>query len=122
LWQELANDVGTRHASSLARNVDGFVRCLRRSAARPIEALPAKCPGFCRDECLVISMVAASQHGSCPALKACAFALLQSVLLDEPMDAAAVLADRLAMAGQVLSLDAICEVAALVAPPPHRAN
>lgn len=45
-------------------------------AVRPVTVLPVSALGFCRDECLAISLVAACQHDACPALRACACALL----------------------------------------------
>ena len=60
-------------------------------------------PPFCRDECLAISMVAAAQHSACPAIRACAVALLGSSKIDEAMQGAEEFALRLKKADQVLS-------------------
>lgn len=112
--QTYANVVGHERAEAIVTDLGGFARCVCRAAQRRIETLPAGCPGFCRDECLAISIIAASQHGACPALKACAFALLASSEVCATLDAATSLADRLRDAGQVLSLDSVCNAAALV--------
>ena len=46
------------------------------------------CARFCRDECVAISMIAACQHHACPAMRACAFALLGCSMIDEVVDVA----------------------------------
>ena len=70
------------------------------------------CAGFCADECMAISLIAASQHHRCPAMRACALALTGSDLVDPVIDAANAFADALQDADQRLSQDA---VAALMA-------
>jgi hypothetical protein len=42
------------------------VRTIKNKARREIEVFPMGCKGFCRDECIAISMVAACQHDACP--------------------------------------------------------
>ncbi len=39
------------------------------------KSVTGDCAGFCRDECLAVSMIAACQHNTCPAMRACAFAV-----------------------------------------------
>ena len=68
-----------------------------------IEVSPSGCRRFCRDECLAISMVAACQHSSCPAFRACAVALLGSNEIEEAIDCADGFARRLKEANQMLS-------------------
>ena len=51
-------------------------RFLHRSSCRRIETDPSGCAGFCRHECIAISVVVACQHDACPTLRACALALL----------------------------------------------
>lgn len=113
--QEFANAAGTERADALVDGLIEFAKAARCSAGRRIETLPAGCPGFCRDECLAISIVAASQHGSCPALRACVFALLASNSLDETVEAARAFACDLAKAGQILSPHSVCNATAMVA-------
>jgi hypothetical protein len=122
LWQEIANQIGSDRASPIASDVTCFARAIDKSACRPLEILPPGCPGFCRDECLVISMVAASQHGSCPALRSCAYALLHSVMLDEPIRTAEVLGHHLRCVGHILSPNAICEATHFIPCPFQRPN
>ncbi len=116
-WQELADACSPEHADPLLRDLSRFVRAVQNSAGRRIEVYPAGCPGFCRDECLAVSMIAASQHGSCPALRACAYALLQSNSLDWPLHAAGQFARRLAHHGHILSSAAVVNAADFVAIP-----
>ena len=108
-WQDFANTAGADRATELVARLSMWVRAVRRCAGRRIETYPAGCPGFCRDECLAISMIAASQQNACPALRACAFALLGSNQLDEPLRTAAVFAEELTAAGQVLALSSVCD-------------
>ena len=108
-WQGFANAAGPDHATALVAELSIWCRAVRKCAVRRIETYPEGCPGFCRDECLAISMIAASQTGACPALRACAFALLGSNQLDEPLEAAAHFGHGLARAGQVLSALSVCD-------------
>ena len=89
-----------------------WVRAVRASASRKIEYYPFGCAGFCADECMAISLIAASQHHRCPAMRACALALTGSDLVEPVIDAANAFADALQDADQRLSQDA---VAALMA-------
>ena len=77
-----------------------------------IEYSPVGCPGFCADECLAISLIAASQHQRCPAMRACALALTGSDAIDPVLNAANGFADALQDADQRLSPEG---VAALMA-------
>ena len=61
---------------------------------------------------MAISLIAASQHHRCPAMRACALALTGSELVEPVIDAANAFADVLQDANQRLSQDA---VAALMA-------
>ncbi len=70
--KELGNDTARKAVTDLA----SWVNAVRISTLRDIRLLPARCPSFCRDECLAVSLIAASQHQACPALQACAYALI----------------------------------------------
>lgn len=117
-WQtafsEFAGCVGVDHAKKLVPGLSNWVRAVRGSAARPIEISPRSCNGFCRDECLAIAMVAACQHSACPALKACAFALIGSSNVAPALDAAEEFALHLRQADQILSPGSICNAAAFM--------
>ena len=75
--------------------------------------LPETCVGFCRDECLAVAMIAASQHKTCPALRACAFALVEHSGVDEVVEQSERFALTLSAVGQVLSPNFIVNAAAL---------
>ncbi len=84
-----------------------WVRAVRASASRKIEYYPFGCAGFCADECMAISLIAASQHHRCPAMRACALALTGSDLVEPVIDAANAFADALQEADQRLSPEAV---------------
>jgi hypothetical protein len=119
-WQyafdEFAGHIGIDSAKTLMPGLSNWVKAVRGCARRPIEIAPRGCARFCRDECLAIAMVAAGQHSVCPALKACAFALIGSADIGVAMGAAEEFADNLRRADQILSLDSICNAAAFVPP------
>ena len=92
-----------------------WVSAVDSAAHRSIEVFPAACGSFCRDECLAVSMIAASQHQTCPALRACAFALAESMRLEAVTETAQGFADALLGLDQVLSPGSI--VSALAAMP-----
>lgn len=117
-WQtafsEFAGCVGIDNAKTLVPGLSNWVKAVRGSAQRPIEISPRSCNRFCRDECLAIAMVAACQHSACPALKACAFALIGSSEVNRALDAAEEFAHGLRRADQILSLGSICNAAAFM--------
>jgi hypothetical protein len=113
-WQELAQACRSTEADKLLVRLAVFVETVEAASSRRIDVLPTGCPGLCRDECLAVSILAASQHGACPALRACAFALLEVSHMDRPLQAATAFADELRCAGFVLSAQSVCNSAALM--------
>ncbi len=111
-WTAYARALGTERAKRAVTELACWVRAVRATASRRIEYSPVGCPGFCADECMAISLIAASQHHRCPAMRACAAALTGSELVDPVLDAANAFADVMQEADQRLSPDA---VAALMA-------
>jgi hypothetical protein len=111
-WNEYHRLLGTERAKRAVTELACWVRAVRASAYRKIEYSPFGCAGFCADECMAISLIAASQHHRCPAMRACALALTGSELVEPVIDAANAFADVLQDANQRLSQDA---VAALMA-------
>jgi hypothetical protein len=111
-WNEYNRLLGTERAKRAVTELACWVRAVRASASRKIEYYPFGCAGFCADECMAISLIAASQHHRCPAMRACALALTGSDLVEPVIDAANAFADALQDANQRLSQDA---VAALMA-------
>jgi hypothetical protein len=113
-WQEMAGLAGPDEADRLLSVLGQFVDCVESSAARRIEVLPKACPGLCRDECLAVSVVAASQTGACPALKACVFALIESANVEPCIRSAGTFSNALRDAGHTLPPDFICNALALM--------
>ncbi len=102
-WQLYSGVLGVAGARIAVGCLSGWVRSVSDTAIRNIEVLPNGCSGFCRDECIAVSMIAACQHQVCPALRACAFALAESSLIDGVVDAAQDFADTMSSLEQVLS-------------------
>ena len=81
-WNAYARVLGAERAKRAVTELACWVRAVRTSASRKIEYYPFGCAGFCRDECMAISLIAASQHHRCPAMRACALALTGSSLVE----------------------------------------
>ena len=111
-WNEYNRLLGPSRAKRAVTELACWVRAVRSSASRKIEYYPFGCSGFCPDECMAISLIAASQHHRCPAMQACALALTGSDVVEPVIDAANAFADVLQEADQRLSPEA---VAALMA-------
>jgi hypothetical protein len=106
-WNEYSRILGAEHAKRAVTELACWVRAVRSSAARKIEYSPFACAGFCADECMAISLIAASQHHRCPAMRACALALTGSDLVEPVISAANGFADVLEEADQRLSQEAV---------------
>lgn len=107
-WNTYSGTLGPDYAKGLLIDLSTFVRAVKASANRDIEISPPGCRGFCRDECLAISIIAASQHGAHPALTASAEALIGSGDIGDAINGAQALAKSLRSANQMLSPDSIC--------------
>jgi hypothetical protein len=112
-WNAYSRALGAVRAKRTVTELACWVRAVRTSASRKIEYYPFGCVGFCRDECMAISLIAASQQHRCPAMRACALALTGSNLVEPVIDAANTFADALQEANQLLSQET---VAALTVP------
>jgi len=111
-WNAYARALGAERARRAVTELACWVRVVRTSASRKIEYYPVGCAGFCRDECMAISLIAASQHHRCPAMRACALALTGSSLVEPVIEAANAFADALHEADQLLSPRAVAALAA----------
>lgn len=107
-WNAYQASLGTVAAKPAVLGLSQFVRAVMANANRMIETYPPTCRGFCRDECLAISIIAACQHDSRQALCACASALIGSNDIGEALDAAQTFAGAMTAAGQVLNASSIC--------------
>jgi len=112
-WTIYSNALGPKQAKPALTDLACWVRAIRKLSCRDIEIYPGQCSRFCRDECMAIAMVAASQHDACPALRACAWALLDNSAVDEVVEGAECLAARLKKCDQMLSPTTFDSVALL---------
>lgn len=107
-WNVYQDSLGSECAKAAVLGLSQYVRAVIANANRQIETYPAQCRGFCRDECLAISVIAACQHDSRQALCTCAAALIGSNDIGDAISAAQIFAQRLKEAGQVLNASSIC--------------
>lgn len=113
-WSQFSSTLGTTGAKKAVNDLSCWVKTLRSAAGRTLKTFPTHCPGFCRDECLAISMIAAGQNDVCPAMRACAYALLETNELDEPMETGLKFAATLRGEGIVLATQDVVNAAALM--------
>lgn len=83
VWRLYATHLGAQRAQAAVGGLSEWARSVAVAARSPISVLPLDARGFCRDESLAIAMIAACQHNTCPAMRACAFALLETSMVDE---------------------------------------
>jgi hypothetical protein len=104
-WILYEQSLGVSTAEDAVGDLSFWVRSITCATKREIEVFPGPCRGFCRDECMAASLIAAMQHGACPAFKACTAALLATDNCEAVLRHASVFAGTLRDAGQVLSPD-----------------
>lgn len=83
VWRLYSNILRPPAATGAVDYLASWAKSVNASSRRSVEISPLEACEFCRDECLAISLIAASQHQTCPAMRACAFALIDSSLLDD---------------------------------------
>ena len=115
-WNLYAGHFGVAGARIAVDHLAQWVSLVSRTARREIEVFPESCRSFCRDECIAVSMIAACQQQTCPAMRACAFALAESVMLDGVVSAAQGFADTMLGLDQVLSAHPIISAVSMVRP------
>lgn len=116
-WRIYTGALGPAPARAAVSELSAWVRAVGAATHRQIEVCSADCQSFCRDECLAVSMIAACQHNTCPAMKACAFALIESSLIDEVVHHASSFAITMRGLDQVLAPGLIVNAAALAVEP-----
>ncbi len=121
-WTLYSNSFGLCGARRAVNSLSCWVNTLHRSTHRDIEVLPSGCPQLGRDECIAVSMIAACQHNTCPALRACAFALVESSMIDRVVQDAHVFADTLSTLEQRLSPASIVRAPARIEPDLEHVN
>jgi hypothetical protein len=102
-WCAYSNAMGPAAAKCAVTDLSCWVRAINSHARRPLETAAVDCDRFCRDECVAIAMIAACQHHVCPAMRACAFALLGCSMIDEVVEGAETFAATMRGAHQILS-------------------
>lgn len=107
-WSTYQATLGADAAKPLLLSLSQFVRAVKTNCCREIEVYPSGCRGFCRDECLAISVIAASQHDRRPDLRACAVALIGTEDIGDALIGAQSFAAKLREAQQILSTSSIC--------------
>lgn len=83
VWRLYSNLLGPKAARGAVNCLALWAKSVSAASRREVEISPLEACEFCRDECLAISLIAASQHQTCPAMRACAFALIDSSLMDD---------------------------------------
>lgn len=113
VWTLYSNALGTRPAEVVVSSLASWAKAVCAASRQEITVQPLGACGFCRDECLAVSMIAACQHNTCPAMRACAFALMSSAHVDEVLHHAGAFAitlrslDRIVSPGWIVNADAI---------------
>jgi hypothetical protein len=98
-WTHYCRELGNRNARAAMTDLSSWVDSVRCHSRRDIELCPFECPSFGEDEKLAISLIAASAHGGCPALRACASALLGTERVEPVLKTAAHFAITLETSG-----------------------
>jgi hypothetical protein len=119
-WKAYASTIGAAAAKTAVGQLSSWVRAIDCTTQRELKTSPNNCPQFCHDECVAIAMIAACQHHVCPAMRACAFALLGCSMIDEVVSVAEGFARAMQEADQVLS-PASAQTASLLLLPPATA-
>jgi hypothetical protein len=107
-WNAFSSTLGNERAKALLIDLSQFVRAVSASAKRDIQVQAPGACGFCRDECLAISIIAACQHGAHQSLAASTCALIGSDAIGDALNGAQSFACGLKSANQVLSADSVC--------------
>jgi len=101
-WCAYTEVLGATKAKSAVTDLSCWVHAINRHARRDLETAAVDCDRFCRDECIAIEMISACQHEACPAMRACAFALLGCSMIEEVVRGAENFAATMRGADQVL--------------------
>ena len=85
-WNVFARELGPERARTAITELAGWIRSICSNAEREIAVCAVDRDRFCKDECIAVSMIAACQHNACPALEACALALLGADLIEPVLE------------------------------------
>lgn len=115
VWRIYSEALGEDGARLVVGHLSAWARAVMAASRRQLlVGANETCP-FRRDECLAIAMIAACQHDTCPAMRACAFALIDSALLDEVLHCTESYAATMRCLDQVVSPGWIVNANALIA-------
>ena len=103
VWRLYSNVLAPSSAKVVLGCLSSFAKSVNAASRNGIKVSAMDACQFSRDECLAISMVAASQHHTCPAMRACAFALIESNMMDEVLHHADTYALTLRSQNEVVS-------------------
>jgi len=102
-----AQRFGLKDGLVLATKLGQWVDALLAYKTKPMAIYEDDACGFSYDEVMAISMIAACQHGECPALRACLHALSHTNHFEKQENAARDFSDGLIDAGQILDPSSI---------------
>lgn len=119
MWRLHLERLGVAESRVVIDGLSMFMATMRRAAGLPLRCLPDGTCHLCRDECLVLSLIAGLQHGDDVASRISADALSAPGRMGEAIGAAGDYAMRLKMFGQVLLPIPPLVVADILAGPPR---
>ncbi len=122
VWRLYSNLLGPHAARGAVDCLASWAKSVNASSRRSVEINPLEACEFCRDECLAISLIAASQHQTCPAMRACAFALIDSSLTDDVLHHTETFAVTMRVNDKIVSPEWIVNANAFVDPSASFAN
>lgn len=102
MWRLHLEKLGDAESRVVMDGLTMFMTTIGRTAHCPLRCLPQGSHHLCRDECLVLSLVAALQHGDDVACRMSAEAISRAGSSAELLGAASDYAMRLKMFGQTL--------------------
>jgi hypothetical protein len=102
-WSLYSGMFGLCGARQALGTLSSWVSALNETTQRELRVFPDGRSDFCRDECIAVSMIAACQYNTCPAMRACAFALIECSAIDRVIGEAQGFADTMIGLEQRLS-------------------
>jgi len=122
VWRLYSNILSPKSARAAVGCLASWAKSVNAASRRRVTVSPLEDCKFCRDECLAISMIAASQHNTCPAMRACTFALIDSAMMDEVIHHADTYAITMRSQDQIVSPSWIVNANAYVESSPVAPN
>ncbi|MCX5495248.1 hypothetical protein OSH11_11065 [Kaistia dalseonensis] len=105
-WEMAANlfteEFGLIEGHRMLGELVQWVDALRAGMDHPADLSPYECPRLCRDECVAVAMIAASQSGDAKSLSTAVNAFVRPEARDATMRAAQAFAHALAETGLIL--------------------